>query len=123
MAGEPQAHCQLWPALEKISLPVELSKGINNYNPATNLVTQCGTGGTPQDCGMSLSNLLFAPSIGIAYRLTDSFVLRAGFSLSPQQNNAVAQSGVFSFPDQLNATFTGPNSYTPGAPSPTAFRF
>jgi hypothetical protein len=98
---------------EHYPIPVELSKGINNYNPATNLVTQCGTGGTPADCGINNSNKLFAPSIGIAYRLTDSLVVRAGYSLSLQQNNAVAQSGVFSFPDQLNATFSGANSYTP----------
>jgi len=98
---------------EKYPIPVELSKGINDYNSATNLVTQCGTGGTPENCGISNSSRLFAPSIGFAYRLTDTFVVRAGFSLSPQQNNAVAQSGVFSFPDQLNATFSGANSYTP----------
>jgi Carboxypeptidase regulatory-like domain/TonB dependent receptor len=98
---------------EKYPLPVQTSKGINNYSPTTNTVQQCGVGGTPEDCGISDSNLLFAPSIGIAYRLTDTLVARTGFSLSPQQNNAVAQSGVFSFPDQLNASFSGPNSYTP----------
>lgn len=98
---------------EKYPIPRETSKGFNDYNPSTNTVTECGVGGQPINCGVTDSNLLFAPSIGIAYRLTDTFVARAGFSISPQQNNAVAQSGVLAFPDELNASFSGPNSYTP----------
>ena len=49
--------------------------------------TVCGAGGVPTNCGVSVSNKLFAPSIGIAYRPFEKFVIRAGYSLSPYQAN------------------------------------
>ena len=51
----------------------------------------------PGDCGIKVSHKLFAPSIGIAYRVSDNFVIRAGYSLSPQQDN-MGRSGIESYP-------------------------
>ena len=47
----------------------------------------CGEGGVPTDCGTSVSKTLFDPSIGLAYRLTPSFVIRAGYALATEPYN------------------------------------
>src|SRR5205823_14424126 len=63
------------------------SKGINLYNPATDIIQECGVGGIPSDCGIKVSHKLFSPSVGIAWRAFKSFVVRAGFALSPLQRS------------------------------------
>ena len=59
--------------------------GIYFLNMQNETVTVCGAGGVPTNCGISVSHKLFAPSIGIAYRPTEKFVIRTGYSLSPYQ--------------------------------------
>lgn len=58
-------------------------RGIERWDPATNLVYLGGLGNTPRDAGISVSKGLWAPRIGIAYRATDKTVIRAGFGLTP----------------------------------------
>jgi len=96
---------------EHYPVPTQASKGINFYNPATNVVQQCGVGGFPSDCGIKVSNRLFAPSLGIAYRATNSLVVRGGFSISPLQDN-MASFFMLGYPDEVNVTHSGPNSYS-----------
>jgi hypothetical protein len=96
---------------EHYPVPTQETKGISFYNPATDVVQECGVGGFPSDCGIKVSNLLFAPSFGAAYRATDSLVLRAGFSLSPVQNN-MSSDGLMGYPDEVNVSLSGANSYS-----------
>ena len=96
---------------EHYPVPTQASKGINFYNPATNIVQECGVGGFPSDCGIKVSNRLFAPSFGIAYRPTNSLVVRGGFSLSPVQDN-MASFFMLGYPDEVNGSYSGLNSYT-----------
>jgi hypothetical protein len=96
---------------EHYPVPTEAGKGINFYNPATNIVQECGVGGFPSDCGIKISNRLFAPSFGIAYRATQSLVLRGGFSLSPAQDN-MASFFMLGYPDEVNASYSGASSYS-----------
>jgi len=42
----------------------------------------CGVGQVPSDCGVSVSKTQFAPRIGIAYRVKDDFVIRAGYGIT-----------------------------------------
>jgi hypothetical protein len=97
---------------ELYPVPMQANKGINLYNPATNIIQECGVGGIPGDCGIQVSHRLFAPSIGIAYRAFKNFVIRAGFALSPLQDE-MARGGMKSFPEEVGAIFNGPNSYSP----------
>ena len=41
----------------------------------------------PMDCGVKLSNKLFAPRMGLAYRITDTWVVRAGYGLTNDPYN------------------------------------
>lgn len=96
---------------ERYPVATQATKGISFYNPLTDIVQECGVGGAPMNCGIKVSNLMFAPSVGLAYRITDTLVARAGFSISPDQDN-MASHGLMGYPDEVNESFSGPNSYT-----------
>jgi hypothetical protein len=42
----------------------------------------CGVGNVPEDCGVKMSKKLFSPRLGIAWRVTDSFVVRTGYGIT-----------------------------------------
>ena len=56
--------------------------GLEVYNPATNTMTVGGLGGVPRNNGLSVSNALFSPRLGLAYRLDDNTVIRTGYGLN-----------------------------------------
>ncbi|MEZ5362022.1 MAG: TonB-dependent receptor [Bryobacterales bacterium] len=56
--------------------------GIEWWNPDTNIVSLGGAGGNPKDLGISTSNKMFAPRIGLAYKLTSKSVLRSGYGIT-----------------------------------------
>ena len=57
-------------------------RGIERWDPATNIVYFGGLGNTPRDAGVKVSKKLFAPRLGIAYRFTEDWVFRAGYGIS-----------------------------------------
>jgi hypothetical protein len=57
-------------------------KGIERLDPATNKVYLGGRGGNPTDLGVTVSKKLFAPKLGIAYRVDDKTVIRTGYGLN-----------------------------------------
>ena len=56
--------------------------GFSNYNPFNNTLVIAGVGGNPLNLGMATHYNYFAPRLGLAYRLTEKTVLRAGFGIS-----------------------------------------
>jgi hypothetical protein len=67
---------------EYYPMPTRAHRGFERYNPETNLMEVCGIGQVPKDCGARMSKTLFAPRVGIAYRISDDFVFRAGYGLT-----------------------------------------
>ena len=67
---------------EYFPIPTRPDRGIERYDPTTNKVLLCGVGDVPKDCGIKASKTLFAPRLGAAYRLHDTWVLRAGWGLT-----------------------------------------
>lgn len=57
-------------------------RGIERWDPATNIVTMGGVGNIPIANGMSVSKKLFSPRLGLAWRLNETTVMRAGYSIS-----------------------------------------
>ncbi len=57
-------------------------RGIERWDPATNMVYFGGIGSTPMNAGVEVSKKLFAPRIGLAYRVGDNWVMRAGYGLT-----------------------------------------
>jgi hypothetical protein len=97
---------------ELYPVPSQATKGISLYNFANNTIQECGVGGFPGDCGIHVSHKLFAPSIGIAYRAFEDLVVRAGYSLSPQQDD-MARFAIQGYPDEAQSTINGATSFTP----------
>jgi len=67
---------------EYFPVPKRRDTGLENFNAATNQIVLCGRAGVPQDCGIRESKNKWAPSVGVAYRATPTFVIRAGFGLA-----------------------------------------
>ncbi len=67
---------------EHYPMPQREDRGIERYDFNTNQMLVCGAGGIPDDCGVKMSKRLFSPRIGIAWRVTDSFVVRTGYGLT-----------------------------------------
>ncbi len=68
---------ELYPLMTRAS-----GKGIERLDPATNLVYMGGRGNVPTDVGVTVSHKLFAPTLGIAYRVDDKTVIRTGYGIN-----------------------------------------
>lgn len=61
--------------------PKRKDTGLEIYNPQKATMSICGTGNVPEDCGITRDKQRVVPRIGIAYRATDSTVIRAGYGI------------------------------------------
>jgi hypothetical protein len=77
--------------------------GFSNYNPTNNTLVVSGYGNNPDNLGIATHYKYFAPRVGLAYRLREATVVRAGFSLSytPFPDNSYA----YNFPVRSNNEF------------------
>jgi outer membrane receptor protein involved in Fe transport len=57
-------------------------RGLERWDPYTNLVYVGGFGDQPWDVGMSVSHRNFAPRAGFAYRLRENWVIRSGYGIT-----------------------------------------
>jgi hypothetical protein len=57
-------------------------RGLERWDPATNIVTVGGKGNVPKANGMSTSKKLFAPRLGIAWRVNEKTVVRMGYGIT-----------------------------------------
>jgi hypothetical protein len=78
--------------------------GFSNYDPTTNNLVIAGIGGNPSNLGMKTRHNYLAPRIGLAYRLTEKTVIRAGFGTSymPFEDNSYA----YNYPVRANNFYT-----------------
>ena len=78
--------------------------GFSNYDPDNNTLVQAGIGGNPSNLGMKTRYHYFAPRVGLAYRLTEKTVIRAGFGMSytPFPDNTYA----YNYPVRSNNFYT-----------------
>jgi carboxypeptidase family protein len=77
--------------------------GFSNYNPTNNTLVVSGYGNNPDNLGIATHYKYFAPRIGLAYRLREETVVRAGFGISytPFPDNSYA----YNFPVRSNNEF------------------
>lgn len=67
---------------EYYPVPTRANRGVERYDPQTNLMQLGGLGGIPTDLGVKVSKKLFAPRFGLAYRATNTLVIRGGYGIS-----------------------------------------
>ncbi len=87
-------------------------KGIERYDPTTNDVYMGGRGNVPEDAGISVSHKLFAPRVGLAYRLGEKTVIRTGYGLN---YDPLAYSRPLRgfYPLTINNNYVAPNGFAP----------
>ena len=54
----------------------------NSWIRTPTTVSLGGRGNIPENAGISVSKKLFAPRVGLAYRLDDNTVIRAGYGIN-----------------------------------------
>jgi hypothetical protein len=86
--------------------------GLGRYDLDANQVIIGDVGGNDENAGVNVSHTMFAPRVGIAYRLGDATVVRTGYGIS---YDPLPMSRVFRDPYPLTVVqnFVGPNSYVP----------
>ncbi len=67
---------------EYYPMPGRPERGLERYDFNTNESILCGLGSTPRDCGLSQSKTLFAPRLGLAWRIGNAVVARAGYGIT-----------------------------------------
>jgi hypothetical protein len=88
---------------------------MQRYDPVANAMSICGSQAVPSsDCGTSFSKRLFSPRLGIAYRPSEGFVIRAGFGIS-YDPFFIGQQILRVYPNQISYSVTGANSFQPVA--------
>ena len=108
---------------EYFPMPTRADRGLGLYDPDTNQVRICGVGSVPVGCGVGISKRGFAPRVGLAYRASNTFVIRAGYGIT-NDPYSLARPFKYNYPDLIIATFDAPNSYQPvstlaqGIPAP-----
>lgn len=95
---------------EYFPLPTRADRGIERYDPGTNKMLICGTGNVPTDCGVEISKRRFAPRLGLAYRVSDSFVVRAGYGITNDPFNATELLRA-NYPVLVPLNIAAPNSF------------
>ena len=99
---------------EYFPLPTRPDRGIERYDATTNKVLLCGIGDIPTDCGIKASKTLFAPRVGMAYRIGDKWVVRAGYGLTndPYYGIEIVRAN---YPILTQLNLESPNGLTPAA--------
>jgi len=81
---------------------------ILDYN--TGQLKMCGVGNLPQNCGFSMEKKYFAPRLGVAYRPTDTLVVRAGYGIAWDPVN-IGRNPLQTYPMVSIDTFPAANTY------------
>jgi hypothetical protein len=97
-------------------------KGIERYDPTTNDVYMGGRGNVPENAGISISHTLFAPRVGLAYRLDEKTVIRAGYGLNFDPLPFSRPLRGF-YPLTINNNYTALNSFSVANLGSTAVNF
>jgi hypothetical protein len=100
---------------EYYPLVTRADQGIERYDPETNQVLIGRRGGNPDNVGIDVSKRLFAPRLGLAYRLGANTVFRSGYGISfdPTTVSGAIQRP---YPVAFGKDFQGPNAFQPFQP-------
>jgi hypothetical protein len=96
---------------EYFPIPTREDRGLERYNPETNMMEIGGIGSVPRDLGVKMEKGLFAPRVGLTFRATPSMVLRAGFGIT-NDPYSLSRPMRTNHPVLLNLTVPAPNPFS-----------
>ena len=97
---------------EYFPFPVRPDRGLERFDIDENIMLVCGIGSIPRNCGLPQSKTQFAPRVGIAWRATDSFVVRLGYGLTYDPFN-LGRDLRGNLPTQFSDRVPSPNAFSP----------
>lgn len=97
---------------ELFPYPTRTDRGLERYDPSINKVLICGMGSVPGNCGVDISKTRFSPRLGLAWRASDTFVVRAGYGITndPFEATELLRNN---YPIMVPFGIQTPNSFTP----------
>lgn len=95
---------------EYFPMPTRVNTGIGLYNPLTNAVEICGFQTVPSGCNIKMNKKMFAPRVGLAYRISPTFVFRAGYGIT-NDPYSLDRPFKYNYPTLLIQTYDAANSY------------
>ncbi|MEK7408947.1 MAG: TonB-dependent receptor [Acidobacteriota bacterium] len=97
---------------EYFPVPTRAETGLGFYDFQNNTVRVCGYGSVPDGCGVDVGKFRLLPRVGVAYRASRTFVIRAGYGIT---NDPWSLSRGFrtNYPAMLSLAYEGANSYQP----------
>jgi hypothetical protein len=99
---------------EYFPFPTRADRGLEQYDFGQNKMLVCGVGIVPKDCGVRESKRRFAPRAGLAYRVSDTFVIRAGYGITNDPYN-LGRPFRTNHPLLIPFNQTAANSWTPAS--------
>jgi len=88
------------------------STGLGRYDFNTNVLSICGQGSVESDCGYSINQKNISPRLGLAYRISNSFVIRAGYGLNYDPYPlAFVRNMLTNYPNDLLLTLNPANNF------------
>ncbi len=85
-------------------------QGLEIYDFNTGQLKLCGVGSQPRNCGFSMGKKYFAPRLGMAYRPTDTMVIRAGYGIAWDPVN-IGRNPLQTYPMVSIDNFPAANNY------------
>jgi hypothetical protein len=100
---------------EYYPLMTRADRGLERYDPTTNLVIFGRRGGNPDSVGIDVSKKFFAPRFGLAYRLGNATVIRSGYGITydPLPFSRPLRGP---YPATISANFPSANAFVPFQP-------
>jgi hypothetical protein len=99
---------------EYFPMPSRQERGVERYDFETGKMLVCGVGSVPADCGMNMSKKRFVPRGGLAYRLSETMVLRAGYGITNDPYNLARPLRV-NYPVLVSLNLNSPNGFAPAS--------
>ncbi len=97
---------------EYFPVPTRPGRGIERYDVDTGKVLLCGVGSVPTDCGIATSKTRFGPRVGVAYRPSRQWVVRAGYGLTNDPYEAMELIRA-NYPILIQVKLESPDGLTP----------
>jgi outer membrane receptor protein involved in Fe transport len=88
------------------------TRGLERYDFDTNTMLICGEGSVPTDCGYDMGKGNFSPRLGLAWRPTESLVVRAGYGINYDPYPlAFVRDILGNYPSSIALTLSAPNTF------------
>lgn len=99
---------------EYFPMPTRADRGVERYDFNTNKMLVCGVGQVPTNCGMNMSKKRFVPRGGLAYRISETLVFRAGYGITNDPYNLARPLRV-NYPVLVSLNLSSSNGFAPAS--------